>query len=604
MGAQRHTQTTSGVSGYLGDISALSGLFARLRELLAQALKPASHRYFTQIKGIHVTPADIAASILRILASLQASGSLNAGELPADITVERPKNREHGDWATNVAMQWGAKLSANPREFANLLSAELAKEPGVAKVDVAGPGFINITLSAAAAGELAKQIVLAGEKFGTGSDLQGLKMNLEFVSANPTGPIHIGGTRWAAVGDSLARIFEAQGASVTREYYFNDHGAQIDRFARSLVAAARNESAPEDGYAGEYINQIAESVLAQHPDAATLPDAEATETFRATGVELMFGEIRESLEEFGVHFDVFFHENSLYESGAVQKAIERLRGLGHIYEQDGAIWLRSTTFGDDRDRVVIKSDGEAAYIAGDLAYYLDKRERGFDRAIYMLGADHHGYVPRMMALCAAFGDEPGVNLEILIGQLVNLVKDGEPVRMSKRAGTVVTMEDLVEAVGVDAARYALTRSSINSMLDIDLDQLSKKTNDNPVFYVQYAHARTKQVANNASQLGVDDTEFDPALLTHASESELLGKLAQLPKVMAHSATERAPHLVARYLEEVAGAYHRWYDNCRVTPLSEQPVEPVHRTRLWLNNAASVVLANGLRVLGVSAPERM
>lgn len=551
-----------------------------------------------------MTPADIAASILRILASLQASGSLNAGELPADVTVERPKNRDHGDWATNVAMQWGAKLSANPREFANLLSAELAKEPGVEKVDVAGPGFINITLSAAAAGELAKQIVLAGEKFGTGSDLQGLKMNLEFVSANPTGPIHIGGTRWAAVGDSLARIFEAQGASVTREYYFNDHGAQIDRFARSLVAAARNESAPEDGYAGEYINQIAESVLAQHPDAATLPDAEAIETFRATGVELMFGEIRESLEEFGVHFDVFFHENSLYESGAVQKAIERLRGLGHIYEQDGAIWLRSTTFGDDRDRVVIKSDGEAAYIAGDLAYYLDKRERGFDRAIYMLGADHHGYVPRMMALCAAFGDEPGVNLEILIGQLVNLVKDGEPVRMSKRAGTVVTMEDLVEAVGVDAARYALTRSSINSMLDIDLDQLSKKTNDNPVFYVQYAHARTKQVANNAAQLGVDDSEFDPALLTHASESELLGKLAQLPKVMAHSATERAPHLVARYLEEVAGAYHRWYDNCRVTPLSEQPVEPVHRTRLWLNNAASVVLANGLRVLGVSAPERM
>ncbi len=551
-----------------------------------------------------MTPADIAASILRILASLQASGSLTAGELPAEITVERPKNRDHGDWATNVAMQWGAKLAANPREFANLLSAELAKEPGVEKVDVAGPGFINITLSAAAAGELAKQIVLAGEKFGTGTDLQGLKMNLEFVSANPTGPIHIGGTRWAAVGDSLARIFEAQGASVTREYYFNDHGAQIDRFARSLVAAARNEAAPEDGYAGEYINQIAESVLAQHPDAASLPDAEATETFRATGVELMFGEIRESLEDFGVNFDVFFHENSLYESGAVQKAIERLRGLGHIYEQDGAIWLRSTTFGDDRDRVVIKSDGEAAYIAGDLAYYLDKRERGFDRAIYMLGADHHGYVPRMMALCAAFGDVPGLNLEILIGQLVNLVKDGEPVRMSKRAGTVVTMEDLVEAVGVDAARYALTRSSINSMLDIDLDQLSKKTNDNPVFYVQYAHARTKQVANNAAQLSVDDSEFDPALLTHASESELLGKLAQLPKVMAHSATERAPHLVARYLEEVAGAYHRWYDNCRVTPLSEQPVEPVHRTRLWLNNAASVVLANGLRVLGVSAPERM
>lgn len=551
-----------------------------------------------------MTPADIAASILRIIASLQANGLLAAGELPTDVTVERPKNRDHGDWATNVAMQSGAKLAANPREFANLLAAELAKEPGVENVDVAGPGFINITLSAAAAGEIAKQIVLASNAFGTGNDLQGLKMNLEFVSANPTGPIHIGGTRWAAVGDSLARIFEAQGATVTREYYFNDHGAQIDRFARSLVAAARKEAAPEDGYAGEYINQIANQVLEQHPDAATLPAAEANEVFRAVGVELMFSEIRKSLEDFGVHFDVFFHENSLYESGAVERAIERLRTLGHIYEQDGAIWLRSTTFGDDRDRVVIKSDGEAAYIAGDLAYYLDKRERGFDRAIYMLGADHHGYVQRMMAMCAAFGDEPGVNLEILIGQLVNLVKDGQPVRMSKRAGTVVTMEDLVEVVGVDAARYALTRSSINSMLDIDLDQLSKKTNDNPVFYVQYAHARTKQVANNAVSLGVDDSEFDPALLTHPSESELLGKLAQLPKVMAHSAVERAPHLVARYLEEVAGAYHRWYDNCRVTPLAAMPVEPVHKTRLWLNNAASVVLANGLRVLGVSAPERM
>jgi len=551
-----------------------------------------------------MTPADLSKSILLILHRLQNEGVLPALELPTEITVERPKNRDHGDWATNVAMQWGSKLAANPREFAGILALELAKEPGVEKVDIAGPGFINITLSAAAAGEIAKQIVQAGETFGTGSDLAGLKMNLEFVSANPTGPIHIGGTRWAAVGDSLARIFEAQGATVTREYYFNDHGAQIDRFARSLVAAARHEPAPEDGYAGNYINQIANQVLSAHPDAATLPDAESAETFRAAGVDLMFAEIRKSLEEFGVHFDVFFHENSLYESGAVQRAIERLRTLGHIYEQDGAIWLRSTTFGDDRDRVVIKSDGEAAYIAGDLAYYLDKRERGFDRAIYMLGADHHGYVQRMMAMCAAFGDEPGINLEILIGQLVNLVKDGEPVRMSKRAGTVVTMEDLVEVVGVDAARYALTRSSINSMLDIDLDQLSKKTNDNPVFYVQYAHARTKQVANNAVSLGVDDSEFDPALLTHPSESELLAKLAQLPKVMAHSATERAPHLVARYLEEVAGAYHRWYDNCRVTPLADQPVESVHRTRLWLNNAASVVLANGLRVLGVSAPERM
>jgi len=551
-----------------------------------------------------VTPADLSKNILLILQQLQQQGVLPTLELPSEVVVERPKNRDHGDWATNVAMQFAGKFGMNPREFATLLAGELSQVSGIEKVDIAGPGFINITLSAAAAGELAKQIVAAGEQYGKGNTYAGLKMNLEFVSANPTGPIHIGGTRWAAVGDSLARIFEAQGASVTREYYFNDHGAQIDRFARSLLAAAKSEPAPEDGYAGEYINQIAAAVVAENPNWAELSDADATELFRAGGVELMFGEIRVSLENFGVHFDVFFHENSLYESGAVQKAIDRLRSLGHIYEQDGAIWLRSTTFGDDRDRVVIKSDGEAAYIAGDLAYYLDKRERGFDRAIYMLGADHHGYVQRMMAMCAAFGDEPGVNLEILIGQLVNLVKDGEPVRMSKRAGTVVTMEDLVDAVGVDAARYALTRSSINSMLDIDLDQLSKKTNDNPVFYVQYAHARTKQVAGNAASLGVETTEFDPSLLVHPSESDLLAKLAQFPAVMNHAALERSPHLVARYLEEVAGSYHRWYDNCRVAPLSGNPVETIHRTRLWLNSAATVVLANGLKVIGVSAPERM
>ena len=417
--------------------------------------------------------------------------------------------------------------------------------------------------------------------------------------------MHIGGTRWAAVGDSLARILEAQGAAVTREYYFNDHGAQIDRFARSLLAAARNQPAPEDGYAGAYIDEIAKQVVAGTAvDVLGLPDEEAQEAFRSEGVNLMFAEIRESLHEFGVDFDVYFHENSLYESGAVEKAIERLKAGGHMFEADGALWLRTTTFGDDRDRVVLKSDGEAAYIAGDLAYYLDKRSRGFDRCIYMLGADHHGYVPRMMAMCAAFGDEPGVNLEILIGQMVNLVRDGEPVRMSKRAGTVVTMEDLVELVGVDAARYALVRSSINSSLDVDLAVLEKKTNDNPVFYVQYAHARTRQVAVNAASLGVERTEFDPTLLDHAAEGELIAKLVELPRVLAQSAEFREPHRVARYLEEVAGAYHRWYDNCRVTPLAGGEVETIHRTRLWLNEATSIVLKNGLNVLGVTAPERM
>lgn len=552
-----------------------------------------------------MTPADLSAAIVRIIAALQADGRLGAADLPAEVVIERPKNRDHGDWATNVAMQLSGKFGLNPRAFAELLATELSKVEGIQKVDIAGPGFINITLSAAAAGELAKAIVEAGAAFGRGKDLAGVKLNLEFVSANPTGPIHMGGTRWAAVGDSLARVFQAQGAEVTREYYFNDHGAQIDRFARSLLARARGEAAPEDGYGGAYIQEIADRVLAETAtDILSLPEDEAQEAFRAAGVDLMFGEIRESLHDFGVDFDVYFHENSLYESGAVQKAISRLRELGHIFEEDGAIWLRSTTFGDDRDRVVIKSDGEAAYIAGDLAYYLDKRERGFDRCIYMLGADHHGYVPRMMALCAAFGDEPGKNLEILIGQMVNLMRDGEPVRMSKRAGTVVTMEDLVEVVGVDAARYALARSSINSQLDIDLEQLQKKTNDNPVFYVQYAHARTAQVAKNAASLGVERTDFDPSLLAHPTESELLAKLSELPRVVAQAAEFREPHRVARYIEEVAGSYHRWYDACRVTPISGGEVEAVHRTRLWLNDAAGVVLRNGLELLGVSAPERM
>ena len=552
-----------------------------------------------------MTPAELSAAIIRILSALQSSGQLSAADLPAEVVIERPKNREHGDWATNAAMQLAGKFGMNPRAFAEMLAPELEVLDGVAKVDIAGPGFINITFSAAAAGEAAKTIVEAGAAFGRGTDMAGIKLNLEFVSANPTGPIHLGGTRWAAVGDSLARVLQAQGAEVTREYYFNDHGAQIDRFARSLMASAKGEETPEDGYAGAYIDEIAKRILDETAvDVLALPEAEAQETFRAAGVELMFQEIRESLHDFGVDFDVYFHENSLYESKAVDRAIARLRELGHIFEADGAVWLRSTTFGDDRDRVIIKSDGEAAYIAGDLAYYLDKRSRGFDRCIYMLGADHHGYVPRMMALCAAYGDEPGVNLEIMIGQLVYLVRNGEPVRMSKRAGTVVTMEDLVSAVGVDAARYALARSLINANLVIDLEQLAKKTNDNPVFYVQYAHARTKQVAVNAASLGVDDSEFKPELLNHPSESELLAKLVELPRVMASAAELKEPHRVARYLEEVAGAYHRWYDSCRVTPISGGEVESVHRTRLWLNEAAGVVLRNGLDLLGVSAPERM
>ena len=552
-----------------------------------------------------MTPEQLSSAIVSALGRMAADGVIGSGELPETVVVERPKNRDHGDWATNVAMQLAKKFEMTPRDFASLLAGHLEALESITKVEIAGPGFINITIATAASASLINTILEEGDSFGSNQNLNGVRLNLEFVSANPTGPIHLGGTRWAAVGDSLARIFSFAGADVTREYYFNDHGAQIDRFAKSLLASARNAAAPEDGYSGQYIDELAQQVLAEtDKDILGLEDAAAQEAFRAAGVDLMFAQIRQSLHDFGVDFDVFFHENTLYQAGAVEKAIAQLTAKGHMFEQDGATWLRSTSFGDDRDRVVIKSDGTTAYIAGDIAYYLDKRERGFDQCLYMLGADHHGYVQRMLAICAAFGDEPNLNMEILIGQLVNLVRGGVPVKMSKRAGTVVTMEDLVDAVGVDAARYSLTRSSINSSLDVDLEVLSKKTNDNPVFYVQYAHARTRQVAKNAAAHFIERVDFQAETLSHPSEENLLAQLAQFPKVVETAVEFREPHRVARYLEELAGTYHRFYDNCRVVPLSGAELESVHRARLWLNDACTQVLANGLDLLGVSAPERM
>ncbi|HWM34472.1 MAG TPA: arginine--tRNA ligase [Pseudolysinimonas sp.] len=556
-----------------------------------------------------MNPAELAAVLLDVVRQTADRRGADAGDItPEDATLERPRNRDHGDWASNVALKLGKRLGLDPRAFASELAEALGAIDGIASAEVAGPGFLNIRLDAAAAGALARTIVETGEAYGRGVLYDGVRINVEFVSANPTGPIHIGGTRWAAVGDSLARLFQAQGGLVTREYYFNDHGTQIDRFARSLVAAHLGEPAPEDGYGGAYILEIAARVEADYPGGAdalaALPREELQEVFRELGVTLMFGEIKASLHEFGVDFDVYTHENSLHESGAADRALERLRSLGHVFEAEGATWLRTTDFGDDKDRVVIKSDGEPAYISGDLAYYLDKRERGFERNLILLGADHHGYVKRLMAMTAAFGDVPYVNLEILIGQQVNLVRDGEPMRMSKRAGTVVTLEDLVDAVGVDAARYALVRSSVDSSIDIDLDLLSKQSNDNPVFYVQYAHARTRAVARNAEASGVDRSVFEAATLEHETESVLLGVLAELPRILLQAADLREPHRVARYLEDLAGAYHRWYDACRVIPLGDGAVEDVHRTRLWLNDATGQVLRIGLGVLGVSAPDKM
>jgi arginyl-tRNA synthetase len=559
-----------------------------------------------------VTPEQLSSAIVHALSSLTERGAVTLPDgVPDTVVVERPKVREHGDYATNVALQLGKKAGMAPRELAGLLAEELRADAGIAEVEVAGPGFLNVRVAAGAQGAVAAEIVALGPAYGSSDLNAGERINLEFVSANPTGPIHLGGTRWAAVGDALGRIFSFTGAEVTREYYFNDHGAQIDRFARSLLASAQGRPVPEDGYGGQYIGEIASAVLVEQPNVLDLPEAEAQEVFRARGVDMMFDEIKKTLHEFGVDFDVYFHENHLHESGAVQHAIDRLTELGNTYEKDGALWLASERFGDDKDRVIVKSDGTGAYLSGDLAYYLDKRERGFDRCLIMLGADHHGYVGRMMAMCAAFGDTPGTNLEILIGQMVNLIRDGAPLRMSKRAGTVLRLDDLVDAIGKDAARYALARYTSDSSIDIDLDLWARATSDNPVFYVQYAHARVSSILRNAEDLGLvlplpvdDHAPFDPGLLVHEKEGELLRALAEFPRVVGAAATLREPHRVARYLEEVAASYHRFYDNCRVLPMGDEEPGDLHRARLVLVAATRQVIANGLGLLGVSAPERM
>ncbi|QYB05502.1 arginine--tRNA ligase [Rhodococcus sp. USK10] len=550
-----------------------------------------------------MTPADLAELLRGTAAKVLAERGLDVSVLPETLTVERPRNPEHGDYATNVAMQVAKKVGTNPRELAGWLADALTAAEGIDSADIAGPGFLNIRLAADAQGAIVAKILEAGTAFGSGHTLDGKKINLEFVSANPTGPIHLGGTRWAAVGDALGRILSTQGAAVTREYYFNDHGAQIDRFSRSLIAAAKGEPAPEDGYAGAYIADIAADVQQQRPDVLDLPAGEQQEVFRAIGVDLMFAHIKRTLHEFGVDFDVYFHENSLFESGAVEKAVQTLKDSGNLFPEDGAWWLKSTDFGDDKDRVVIKSDGNAAYIAGDIAYFQDKRSRGFDLCIYMLGADHHGYIGRLKAAAAAFGDDPDT-VEVLIGQMVNLVREGVAVKMSKRAGTVITLDDLVEAIGVDASRYAMIRSSVDSSIDIDLELWTSTGNENPVYYVQYAHARLSAIARNAADLGIAVTDPDLSLLVSEQEGDLIRTLGEYPRVVTSAANLREPHRIARYLEELAGAYHRFYGACRILPQGDEEVGPLHIARLALCDASRQVLANGLALLGVSAPEQM
>lgn len=529
--------------------------------------------------------------------------------MPAQLptpTLERPKSREHGDWASNIAMQLAKPFGMPPRELAERLAAGLASRDGIAAVEIAGPGFINIRLDAAAAGALAKQIVEAGASYGTNQTQVGATINLEFVSANPTGPLHIGHTRWAALGDAIGRVLTASGATVAREFYINDAGAQMDRFGRSVLAAATGAPAPEDGYAGSYIADLGKYVLEERPDLPELDEAEQLEVTREIAYQRQLSEIQGSLAQFNVQFDVWFSERQLHAAGPngrgslIDEAVDRLRNQGHVFDEDGAIWVRTTDFGDDKDRVIRRSNEEYTYFAADAAYYLSKSDRGYAHKIYLLGADHHGYVHRLKALAGSAGDDPERDIEVLIGQLVSV----NGARLSKRAGNIIEMDDLREWLGTDALRYSLARYPANSPLTLDPELLRKRTNDNPVFYVQYAHARTHNVAANAANAGVDRSGFAPELLDAEAESALLGALQEFPRIVAQSAELREPHRVARYLEELASLYHRWYDTCRVIPLGDEPVGDLHRSRLWLNDATGQVLRNGLALLGVSAPERM
>jgi arginyl-tRNA synthetase len=553
-----------------------------------------------------VNPAVLADLVRATAVEVLGQRGLDSTVLPETVVIERPRNPEHGDYATNLALQVGKRIGVRPRDLAEWLAEALAAGDGIAEVRVAGPGFLNVRLATTAQGGIVLDVEADAGRYGHGKDLAGKKINLEFVSANPTGPIHIGGTRWAAVGDALGRVLAARGAQVTREYYFNDAGAQIDRFVRSMIASVQGEPPPEDGYAGGYVADIGAEVIRQEPGALSLPRDERHETFRRIGVGLVFEQIKTSLHDFGTDFDVFFHEKTLHESGAVDRVVERLKASGALYLADGAWWLKSTDYGDDKDRVVIKGDGAPAYIAGDIAYFEDKRERGADLCIYMLGADHHGYTARLKAAAAALGDDPRT-VEVLVGQLVSLVKDGKPVRMSKRAGTVVTMEDMVDAVGVDAARYSLVRSSVDSAIEIDLDLLNARVRANPVFYVQYAHARICRVVENSLKFGMVADGADLGLLTNEREGIVIRTLGEFPKVVATAAELREPHRVARYLEDLAGTLHKWYDddeNLRILPRGDEEVAPVHLARLRLALAVRQVLVNGLEMLGVSAPERM
>ena len=559
-----------------------------------------------------MNPDQLSETIVDVLEALVADGAITLPDgVPAQVTVERPRQKGHGDYATNVALQLAKKAGTNPRAFADLVAERLRAADGVAEVEVAGPGFLNVTVEAGAQGRVAADVVAAGRAYGRSETLAGQSINIEFISANPTGPLHLGHTRWAVLGDAIGRVLEAAGAAVAREFYINDRGNQMNLFGASLEASALGNPIPEDGYQGAYIADLATEIVRRQPDIVDLPEGERLEAFREAGYALQLKEQQDQLDGFNTHFDVWFSERDLHADeshGSVADTLRSLKDNGHLFEADGALWMRTTDFGDDKDRVLIRSNGELTYFASDTAYYLNKRARGFDHCIYLLGADHHGYVGRLRAMAACVGDDPAQTLDVMIGQLVKIMRDGEELRLSKRAGTIVTLNELMEEIGVDALRYSLARYPADSPLTLDVAEITKASSENPVYYVQYAHARSCRMMENAAAVGMvsPGDAFDPALLTHELDGRLLRALAEYPRVVASAAELREPHRVARYLEDTAAVFNKWYDTkeCRMLPMGDEPVTPTNEARLVLVQAVRTVLANGLDLLGVSAPERM
>jgi arginyl-tRNA synthetase len=514
-------------------------------------------------------------------------------EAPAEVHLERPARREHGDWSSNVAMATSKAHGRKPRDVAEELVAALSADPPahVERVEIAGPGFVNFHLRETWLHDVLADVVEGGEDGYARLPLGGgLKVDVEFVSANPTGPLHAGGGRWAAYGDALCNLLERCGYVPHREYYLNDRGVQMGLFGASLAARRAGRDVPEDGYQGEYIREWAAEMPA---------DADPAEW----GYERVKRDLADSLRGIGVEFDTWFSERSLVASGAIEATLADLRERGAAYDDDGAVWLRSTDHGDDKDRVLVKSDGEPTYLLPDLAYHRDKYARGHQLLIDVWGADHHGYVARLKAGLHALGHGTD-EIEIILGQLVTLVRGGAEVRLSKRSGDIVLLDDLVEAVGADAARLTFLLQSLDTRQTIDLDLVTSKSNDNPVFYVQYAHARIHSIGRRAAEAGVERAPFaeaDRSLLVHERELDLLRKLSELPEVVALACADRAPHKITTWVRELADRFHGFYHDCYV--IGDVPPD-LTQARLWLVEAARIGLAIGLGLLGVSAPEAM